>query len=184
MYSMRRELMECKDQSKISSFLSSARIGYLGLTDGTEPYVVPLNYVWWNGAIYIHGAEEGRKMEMLKNNSRACFTVSENFGTMVHPVPAKTDTAYMSVMVFGEATIVEDLDEATAAMEKMLDKYAPGYYSSSLSKQHVKSYRSSMGSRTVVIKVFPDVITAKEKPLAEEKLFYEGRTVQDDVGKY
>jgi nitroimidazol reductase NimA-like FMN-containing flavoprotein (pyridoxamine 5'-phosphate oxidase superfamily) len=184
MYSMRRPMLECNDEAKISSFLSSVLIGYLGLADDNEPYVVPLNFVWWNGAIYVHGAEEGRKVEMLKKNSRVCFTVSEHFGTMVHPVPAKTDTSYMSVMLFGKATIVSDIDEATMAMQQLLDKYVPGYFSSPLSKHHVESYRSSMGSRTVVIKIIPDMMTAKEKPLNEQRKFYEGRTVKEDIGKY
>jgi nitroimidazol reductase NimA-like FMN-containing flavoprotein (pyridoxamine 5'-phosphate oxidase superfamily) len=181
-YSMRRPMLQCDDEAKISAFLSSALTGYLGLADGNEPYVVPLNFVWWNDAIYVHGAEEGRKMEVLKRNSRVCFTVSENFGTMVHPVPAKTDTGYMSVMVFGEAKIVSDLEEATAAMQRLLDKYVPGYFSSPLSKHHVESYRSSMGSRTVVIKIVPHTMTAKEKPLKDERIFYEGRKVTDDAG--
>jgi uncharacterized protein len=184
MYSMRRPMLECNDEAKISSFLSSALTGYLGLADDNEPYVVPLNFVWWNDAIYVHGAEEGRKMEIIKYNPRVCFTVSENFGTMVHPVPAKTDTGYMSVMLFGKATIVSDIDEATMAMQQLLDKYVPGYFSSPLSKHHVESYRSSMGSRTVVIKIIPDMMTAKEKPLNEQRKFYEGRTVKEDIGKY
>lgn len=179
---MRRPLLACNDQDKISAFLSSATTGYLGLTDNSEPYVVPLNFVWWKGAVYIHGAESGRKMEIINRNKRICFTVSENFGTMVNPVPAKTDTSYMSVMIFGEIEIVADLSEATAAMQKLLDKYVPSYFSAPLSKHHVDSYRSSMGSRTIVMKIIPKVITAKEKPLNEQRLFYKGRHVADDAG--
>jgi len=181
MYYLRKQMMECKDEGRISSFLSTAQTGYLGLTDGNEPYVVPFNFVWWNGAIYIHGAEEGRKMDILKKNSHVCFTVSENFGTMVHQIPAKTDTGYMSVMLFGKAEIVTDLDEATHAMQQLIDKYVPGYFSSPLSKHHVKTYRSSMGSSTVVLKITPHTITAKENPLDEQRKFYTGRTIQDDT---
>ncbi|WP_027409064.1 pyridoxamine 5'-phosphate oxidase family protein [Anoxybacteroides tepidamans] len=182
MYEFRRPMLECKDEAKIAAFLSTAATGYLGLSDGQDPYVVPLNFVWWNGAIYFHGAMEGRKMEVLKRNDRACFTVSEHFGTMVHPVPANTDTGYMSVMLFGKAEIVTDLNEATAAMQQLLDKYVPGYFSAPLAKHHVDSYRSSMGSRTAVVKIVPTAMTAKEKPLKEERLFYEGRKVADDAG--
>jgi nitroimidazol reductase NimA-like FMN-containing flavoprotein (pyridoxamine 5'-phosphate oxidase superfamily) len=181
---MRRAMLECRDEDKITRFLQTASTGFLGLVDDHEPYVVPLNFVWWNQCIYVHGAEEGRKMDIVKRHSRVCFTVSENFGTMVHPVPAKTDTAYMSVILFGEASIVSDIDEATAAMQQLLDKYVPGYFSSSLSKHHVQSYRSSMGSGTVVMKITPDMITAKEKSVHEQRIFYKGRTVQDDVGKF
>lgn len=180
---MRRDMLECKDEQKINRFLQEALIGFLGLADGGEPYVVPLNFVWWNGCVYVHGAEEGRKINIIQRNPRVCFTVSEHIGTMVHPVPAKTSTAYMSVMLFGKAEIVSDLDEATDALRQLLGKYVPGYFHRPLSQQHVASYRSSMGSAAVVIKIIPDLITAKEKPLEEDRRFYKGRTVRDDIGR-
>ena len=62
------------------------------------------------------------------------MTISENYGTMVDPVPAETDTAYMSVVANGLVEIVTDLNEATAAMQAMLDKYVPDYYHTPLSK--------------------------------------------------
>jgi uncharacterized protein len=180
---MRRDMLECKDEQKINRFLQEALTGFLGLADGGEPYVVPLNFVWWNGCVYVHGAEEGRKIDIIQRNPRVCFTVSEHIGTMVHPVPAKTSTAYMSVMLFGKAEIVSDLDEATDALRQLLGKYVPGYFHRPLSQQHVASYRSSMGSAAVVIKIIPDLITAKEKPLEEDRRFYKGRTVRDDIGR-
>jgi uncharacterized protein len=180
---MRRDMLECKDEQKINRFLQEALTGFLGLADGGEPYVVPLNFVWWNGCIYVHGAEEGRKIDIIRRNPRVCFTVSEHIGTMVHPVPAKTSTAYMSVMIFGTAEIVSDLKEATRALDQLLGKYVPGYFDRPLSEKHVSSYRSSAGSATVVIKIVPDLITAKEKPLEKERQFYNGRSVQDDIGR-
>ncbi|GAJ40103.1 pyridoxamine 5'-phosphate oxidase family protein [Saccharococcus caldoxylosilyticus] len=180
---MRRDMLGCKDEQKINRFLQEALTGFLGLADGGEPYVVPLNFVWWNGCVYVHGAEEGRKIDIIQRNPRVCFTVSEHIGTMVHPVPAKTSTAYMSVMLFGKAEIVSDLDEATDALRQLLGKYVPGYFHRPLSQQHVASYRSSMGSAAVVIKIIPDLITAKEKPLEEDRRFYKGRTVRDDIGR-
>lgn len=57
---------------------------------------------------------------------------------MVHPVHAKTDTAYMSVMIFGNAEIVSNLCDATSAMQEMLNKYV-GYYNFPLAKSHVEN---------------------------------------------
>lgn len=119
-------------------------------------------------------------MDMLHENSNVCFTVSEQYGTMVHLIPAKTDTAYMSVVLFGTASMITDLDEATSAMQSLLDKYVPGYYSSPLHKTHVEKYRSSLGSKTVVFKVQPIEITAKENMLNHSMKFEYGRTVQED----
>lgn len=69
--------------------------------------------------------------------------------------PIQTDTAYMSVMLFGKAGIMSDLEEATSAMQALLTKYVPGYYSSPLSKAHVEKYRLSLSSKTAIIKIRP-----------------------------
>src|SRR5690606_32390160 len=97
MFSIRLQKRECTDQEKIHSFLSQAKTGFLGLSANDTPYVVPLNFTWFNGSVYFHGAAEGRKVDMMEQNPQVCFTVSEEFGTLTSPVPAHTDTSYMSV---------------------------------------------------------------------------------------
>lgn len=172
---------ECTDQVKIERFLQEAETGFLGMALENAPYVVPLNYVWFEGNIYFHGASEGRKMEIMQKNTNVCFTVSTSYGTMTDPVPAKTDTAYISVMIFGQATSLIDPTKATAVLQKMLEKYVPDYYQQPLSQAHVEKYRSSMGSKTSIIEIKTDIITAKENELVVEKRFYPGRTVQSDL---
>jgi len=171
---------ECTDQEKINYFLNQAKTGFLGLSVNDQPYIIPLNFVWWEGNIYFHGAAEGRKIEMMQANNNVCFTVSEEYGSMVSPIPAHTDTAYMSTILFGKAELVTDLDEATESMQKMLDKYVPGFYDTPLSKSHVDKYRSSMGSRTAIYKIIVSDLTAKENELNEKIQFYPGRKVSDE----
>ena len=181
MNKVRQEKLLCTDDKRIDQFLSHARTGYLGLTDGEIPYVIPLNFIWMNEAVYFHGAAQGRKIDLIHANSNCCFTVSEEYGTMVSPIPAKTDTAYMSVMLFGVLETVTDLNIATAAMQTMLNKYVPGYYDKSLSQSHVEKYRSSLGSHTVVFKLTPSVRTAKENQLNQQFSFYPGRKAEMDI---
>jgi nitroimidazol reductase NimA-like FMN-containing flavoprotein (pyridoxamine 5'-phosphate oxidase superfamily) len=178
---MRYFMRECADQEKINRFLTSARVGHLGLSDNNLPYVVPLNFVWWKGAIYFHGADAGRKTEVINQNPQVCFTVCEEYGTIADPVPAKTDTAYMSVMLFGHAARVSDPDEATDVLQQLLDKHVPGYYDQSLAKQHVVKYRSSMSSAVTVFRIDPVTITAKVNELSTEMAFYPGRKVGQDA---
>ncbi|WP_342437742.1 pyridoxamine 5'-phosphate oxidase family protein [Paenibacillus sp. FSL L8-0436] len=169
---VRYKTRECKDQEKIESFLQQARIGYLGLVDGNLPYVVPLNYVWSEGKLYIHGAGDGRRNQVMSENPEVCFTVCEEYGTITDPVPAKTDTAYMSVMIFGQAEPITDLDEATHVLQGLINKYVPGYYNRPLSKQHVDKYRSAVfGGPVQVYRVIPHHMTAKESPIEAEKMY-------------
>ncbi|CAM5796111.1 MULTISPECIES: pyridoxamine 5'-phosphate oxidase family protein [Brevibacillus] len=181
MFPIRYSKRTVTDQDQIDAFLTQARIGHLGLTDGEEPYVVPLNFSWLNGNIYFHGADSGRKVEMIAKNARVCFSVCDEYGTIADPVPALTDTAYMSAMVFGKVERVEEPEEMRDALQAMLDKYVPGYYPEPLSLQHVVKYRSSMGSVAAVFRIKPDAITAKGNPLPEKNAFYPGRTRQMDV---
>ncbi|NGQ94100.1 pyridoxamine 5'-phosphate oxidase family protein [Brevibacillus sp. SYP-B805] len=183
MHPVRYWKRDCTDREKIMRFLAQARVGYLGLSEGTQPYVIPLNFVWWREAIYFHGAEEGRKCDMMEQNPHACFTVSEEYGTIADPVPSLTDTSYMSVMLFGRAERVVELDEATGALQALLDKYVPGYFDSPLSRQHVARYRSSLHSGVAVYRIRPDHLSAKENPLNQEMRFYPGRHVSMDAGR-
>ncbi|WP_342442956.1 pyridoxamine 5'-phosphate oxidase family protein [Lysinibacillus sp. FSL K6-0075] len=173
----------CTDEKQIKQFLEDAQTAFLGLVDQHIPYVIPLNYVYKDGIFYFHGANEGRKIDILTTNQNACMTISENYGTMVDPVPAETDTAYMSVVANGLVEIVTDLNEATAAMQAMLDKYVPDYYHAPLSKKHLDKYQSSLGSKTLVLKVKPTSITAKEHKLNEQMQYYSGREVTQDMNR-
>ncbi|MEG0449627.1 MAG: pyridoxamine 5'-phosphate oxidase family protein [Lysinibacillus sp.] len=175
MNSVRYKVRECKNQKKIENFLRTSRVGHLGLSDGKHPYVVPLNYVWMNDKLYFHGAEGERRNQIMKDNAEVCFTVCAEYGTITDPVPAKTDTAYMSVMLFGVAELVMDLEEKTSVLQEMMDKYVPGYHSRALSKQHVDKYRSAVyGSAVQVYRIKTHNLTAKESPIEEEKMFKPG----------
>lgn len=157
--------------------MKQARIGHLGLVDGNLPYVVPLNYVWTEGKLYFHGAGDGRRNRIMSENAEVCFTVCEEYGTIANPVPAKTDTAYMSVILFGQAEPITDLDEATHVLQEMLNKYVPGYYNRPLSKQHVDKYRSAVfGGPVQVCRLIPRHITAKESPIVKGEMFRTGTT--------
>ncbi|MCB8816086.1 pyridoxamine 5'-phosphate oxidase family protein [Desulfosporosinus shakirovi] len=163
----------CTDQQKIETFLGRERTGVLGMVSGIFPYTVPVNYVWHNGCVYFHGMGSGKKEKILSENPLVCFTIYKEQGTVTDPVPCHADTAYMSVMIFGKAEKVTDLEEATAALQKVLDKFMPKYYSQPLTSTLIEKYRSSMdGNAVSVYRVTPQEMTAKENSVESGKLFH------------
>ncbi|PGS55444.1 pyridoxamine 5'-phosphate oxidase family protein [Bacillus sp. AFS041924] len=180
MFTLRNYDRLCTDTGKINHFLEHARTGFLGLSQEDIPYVIPLNFVWLNNSIYFHGAAEGRKATYIENNPSACFTVGENYGTITSPIPAGTDTAYMSVIVEGAILPVTDLNEATAAMQVMLDKYVPGYYNRPLASGHVERYVSPLGGKTGIYKLVAASVSAKEKKVIPNRMYYEGMKYNTD----
>ena len=168
---VRYETRKVTDKSKIEAFLQQARVGHLGMVDGNRPYVVPLNFIWMDGKIYFHGASGGRRNRVIKDNPEVCFTVCEEYGTVVDPVPADVDIAYMSVMIFGKAQPITDLGETTRILQEIVNKFVPGYFSQPLSEQYIDKLRSPVfGGLVQVYQIEPYHITAKENPVEEGKI--------------
>lgn len=168
---MRKSNRRVTDRERIDQFLKKQRIGYLGLSDQTSPYVVPLNFYWSGEKLYFHGADSGRKAAILAQSPLVCFTVAEELATLTSPIPAHTTTAYFSVMLFGRVRKVEPLDEQREAMQQLLDKFVPGFFQKPLAAQHLARYRSSLGSRTVIYCLEPEEIAAKENPIDPARAF-------------
>lgn len=172
-----------EDPQKVNLFLQKARNGQLGLYDGEYPYVIPMAYVWHKGAFYFHGSDAGKKNRVIAEHPKACFTVDEEYGSTISAVPANLSVVYFSVVAYGKVEVVEDLDEATEALQALMDKFVPGYFDKPLAKEHVATYVSSLNSKTCTFKLVPESITAKESEGNLFNKYFGGRHRQGDTQK-
>ncbi len=116
-----------EDEKEIEGILGRAQVGRLGLADGDEPYVVPLNFVYDDGRIIFHSGIEGRKLDILKKNPKVCFEVDELDKVAINvEAPCFSTTHYHSVIIAGTANSIEDHAEKAAAVDLLMKKYAPG----------------------------------------------------------
>ena len=101
-----------ESREEIESILREETLGYLGLSMDGMPYVVPLNYAYVEGKLLFHGALTGKKLDYLKANPRVCFTVGRQSGRVRrHPQGATCHVDNDSVICYGTARIVEDVEE-------------------------------------------------------------------------
>ena len=117
------------------------------------PYGVPLSYVYKNGSIYFHSADEGYKLDNVAANSKVSFCV---VGTK-QSLPEKFTTSYESVVVFGQASQVTG-EEKKAALLALLAKYSPAYL------EKGKAYIENSEDKTTVIKITIEHMTGKVRP--------------------
>ena len=100
---MRRSDREITDEKKIAEILDTAKILHLGMVDGDRPYVLPLHYGYEfrDGALvfYMHGAKEGRKLEILRaspasgiRTSTAAVRIWRPSTSSRKPTPPRTRT--------------------------------------------------------------------------------------------
>ncbi|MFQ3546887.1 MAG: pyridoxamine 5'-phosphate oxidase family protein [Termitinemataceae bacterium] len=91
------------------TILDQAAEMHLGLWDGSEVYVVPLNFVRIDTSIYFHSASEGRKISILKQYPKVCFEVTGAHEVEPDIGGAHCTTRYESVIGWGEARLITEL---------------------------------------------------------------------------
>jgi uncharacterized protein len=168
--------LEIKSLANMIDFLNQEKVGRVASIDEQGyPQIIPMNFVYVKniiidtqssneniGAVYMHSHPFGEKIENIKRNSKVgfevdsyvCFLPSYYF----HPTDAsQADTLYISVVIKGNASIVQNKDEKANALNALMKKYQKegGY----------ESLSSNMGSvrEVTVLKVVPDQIRGKYK---------------------
>ncbi len=115
-------------KEKCINLLSKGIYGRLGTCgDDKQPYITPINFVIYNEKIYFHTGFKGRKLDNIGNNQKVCLEVSGS-GKIYPTGHAKNFTMrFWSVLVFGEAHIVEDKNLKLTVMNLLMEKHAKGY---------------------------------------------------------
>jgi nitroimidazol reductase NimA-like FMN-containing flavoprotein (pyridoxamine 5'-phosphate oxidase superfamily) len=97
--------------------------GRLALSVDDQPYIVPVNYALEGRRIYIHCANQGRKLEAIRANPKVCFEISEPEKLVKGENLCQYGVRYWSILAFGTAAIVTDAGEKLAALELLGKKY-------------------------------------------------------------
>jgi nitroimidazol reductase NimA-like FMN-containing flavoprotein (pyridoxamine 5'-phosphate oxidase superfamily) len=116
-----------RDEVWIEAFLNQAQIGHIASTWEAQPFVTPSTF-WYDQAehrIIFHSNIAGRLRANLERNPRVCLGASEMGRLLPSNVALEFSLQYRSVMVFGEAQILEDPDEKRAALYGLVKKYFP-----------------------------------------------------------
>lgn len=120
---MRRKEREITDRDELLAVLERCFTCRVALFDGDYPYIVPMNYgvkAETDGVcLYFHGASEGKKMDLLRQNPKVGFEVDRH-----EPYEAGSLTSkYESVVGVGELSVVTDAEEKDTAIRIITEHY-------------------------------------------------------------
>ena len=114
MNGMTRRERQVLDINEIIKILDKSKVLHLGLVDGDEPYVVPMNYGYTieneKLTLWLHGATQGRKLDVMKANPKVFFSMECDLEPFEGDVACKYGVGYSSLMGKGIAEIVEDVE--------------------------------------------------------------------------
>ena len=124
MNGMTRREQQVTDINEIIEILEKSKVVHIGMIDGDEPYVVPMNYgyILEDGklTLYLHGARRGRKIDVLRENPKVFFELCCDVTPFEGEVACKYGITYASIMGRGVATLVEDVEEKKKALSILM----------------------------------------------------------------
>jgi uncharacterized protein len=105
------------DRQTIYDILDEGLICQVGFMVDGQPFVIPTAYGRVGDRLYIHGSPASRMLRTLKEGVNVCLTVTLLDGLVLARSAFHHSMNYRSVVVFGQATLVEDADEKLEALK-------------------------------------------------------------------
>lgn len=143
-----------QDEAEALRLLQEAEWGVLATVDAEGwPYAVPLNHAVVDGALIVHCATKGHKLDNLAFNPKVSYCAV----ALAEPIPAELATRYASVIIFGRAELVEDEAEKRGALRALGLRFAP---------DHADVVEREIGKdlfRTVVVRIHIERATGKAR---------------------
>ena len=121
---MRRSEKEIHDREELESILKSGEVCRLGLCENNVPYIVPMNYGYYDRTLYFHSAKKGRKIDILKKNSYACFEIEVGNEIVKNEKACSWAARFKSVIGYGELEEVHERDEKVKGLSLLLKQYS------------------------------------------------------------
>lgn len=122
---MRRQNRQVTDKNEIHAIIDEIKVARLGMFDGKQVYVVPLNHGYELGEgddiiFYLHCAKVGRKVEILKEHPDVCIELDGRHDLESADAPCDHSYYYASLIGNGTVEFVQDVEEKAHALELVM----------------------------------------------------------------
>jgi nitroimidazol reductase NimA-like FMN-containing flavoprotein (pyridoxamine 5'-phosphate oxidase superfamily) len=111
----------------IAAVIRQCDVCFVGMagTDGI-PYVLPMNFGYDDGVVYLHSAQDGNSIELLRQNPNVCIAFNaKNELVYQHPdVACSYRMRSKSVIAWGTVVFEEDFERKTEALHILMRQYS------------------------------------------------------------
>lgn len=114
------------DVAAVEAILDAGWVAHVGFVAGDQPYVIPTTYVRIGRELFVHGSAASRTLRAAGAGIPLCVTVSLVDGFVLARSAFRHSMNYRSVVVFGNARLVEDTAKKRAVLEALVDRFVPG----------------------------------------------------------
>ncbi|MDQ1478404.1 MAG: uncharacterized protein QOE62_3633, partial [Actinomycetota bacterium] len=114
------------DRELVDAIIDEALSCHVGFAIDGRPWVIPTIHARVDDRLYLHGAVANQMLKSLAGGVEACVTVTLVDGLVLARSQFHHSMNYRSVMIFGRATPVDDVDEKRAALHALVEHVVPG----------------------------------------------------------
>ena len=155
---MRRKDKEITDIDAKIAIIEKCKYCRLGIALDNSPYVIPLNYGYTfeneKLSLFFHSANEGKKIDVLRNNNSACFEVDCDAQLVKGIKACNYGYAFKSIIGYGKITFLESNKEKADGLNQLM-KHQTGE-----TKEY--TYSDNMLNKVCVLKMDVDEFKGKQ----------------------
>ena len=122
---MRRKDREVTDSTKIADIISRCTCCRIGFDDDGEVYIVPLNFGYQTKentyTFYFHGANEGRKIDLMKKNPNVGFEMDTDYALHEADYACGHSARFQSIIGNGIVSIVSETEEKKLGISLLME---------------------------------------------------------------
>ena len=154
---MRHPEREIKDRETITALLEKSLVGRIATVNRRGiPVIKPVNFLYWNGRVYIHSSLKGEKAEDIRRGSPICFEVDQPIAYVTAGENACSANYYFrSIIMKGKACLVRQETKKSEILERLMEKYQPERGYGKIPEEVLR--------KTAFIEIVVQEMTAKER---------------------
>jgi uncharacterized protein len=114
-------------QQEIDEIIKKCQVCHIAMADTAGiPYVIPMNFGYRDGVIYLHSSRHGKKIDILKSNPKICIAFSTDYHLRYQheDVACSYSMKYRSVLAHGRVEFVEDPEEKIRHLDIVMAQYS------------------------------------------------------------
>ncbi|NOY23211.1 MAG: pyridoxamine 5'-phosphate oxidase family protein [Acidobacteria bacterium] len=112
-----------QDSVLCESIISKCPVCRLGMMDGNQPYVIPVNFGYKDRTVYIHTGIEGKKLNVLSHNPNVCVEFDTGHELVRGAVSCKWTMHGESVVAEGTAELLKTAAEKRQGLKTIMAHY-------------------------------------------------------------
>ncbi len=124
-----RKIVFLNKLNEVEPIIKACEICHVAMVDAdNKPYVLPFNFGYHNGVIYLHSDPQGKKIDILKKNSAVSinFTTDYELFHITENIACSYGMRYKSVVVNGNVEFIESDKEKIDTLNIFMKQYVKG----------------------------------------------------------